>query len=88
VRRGARGIGRDRGQSGCADFACWKPAVAPLTAETHAPALDFAERYKLSITDAMIAAAASLAGCARLWSQDMQDGIRIGETLRVADLFR
>ena len=24
-------------------------------------------------------------GCARLWSQDMQDGMRIGEKLRVAD---
>ena len=63
-------------------------AVAPLTGETHALGLDFAERYTLSITDAMIAAAATLAGCARLWSQDMQDGMRIGETLRVANPFK
>ena len=62
--------------------------VAPLTAETHALGLDFAERYTLSIYDAMIAAAATLAGCARLWSQDMQDGMRIGETLRVASPFK
>jgi predicted nucleic acid-binding protein len=62
--------------------------VAPLTAETHALGLDFAERHKLSITDAMIAAAATLAGCARLWSQDMQDGMKIGERLRAADPFR
>jgi predicted nucleic acid-binding protein len=63
-------------------------AVAPLTAETHALGLDFAERYTLSIYDAMIAAAATLAGCARLWSQDMQDGMKIGEKLRVADPFK
>ncbi len=63
-------------------------AVAPLTAETHALGLDFAERYNLSIYDAMIAAAATLCGCARLWSQDMQDGMKIGETLRVANPFK
>jgi len=63
-------------------------AVAPLTPETHALGLDFAGRYTLSIDDAMIAAAATLAGCARLWSQDMQDGMKIGETLRVADPFK
>ncbi len=62
--------------------------VAPLTLETHALGLDFAERYTLSIYDAMIAAAATLLGCARLWSQDMQDGMRIGEKLRVANPFK
>jgi predicted nucleic acid-binding protein len=61
--------------------------VAPLTLETHELGLDFAERYTLSIYDAMIAAAATLCGCARLWSQDMQDGMRIGKTLRVANPF-
>lgn len=63
-------------------------AVAPLTTETHALGLDFAERYTLSIYDAMIAAAATLAGCARLWSQDMQDGMKIGDKLRVANPFK
>ncbi len=62
--------------------------VAPLTLETHELGLDFAERYTLSITDAMIAVAATLSGCARLWSQDMQDGMRIGEKLRVANPFK
>ena len=63
-------------------------AVVPLTAETHALGLDLAERYKLSIYDAMIAAAATLAGCALLWSRDMQDGMRIGDKLRVANPFK
>ena len=62
--------------------------VAPLTAETHDLGLEFAERYGLSIYDSMIAVAAALNGCARLWSQDMQHGMRIGEGLRVENPFR
>ena len=62
--------------------------VAPVTLETHELGLDFAERYMLSIYDAMIVAAAMLCGCARLWSQDMQDGMRIGEGLRVENPFK
>ncbi len=62
--------------------------VAPVAVETHAIGLDFAERYGLSIYDAMIAAAAVLNGSARLWSQDMQHGMRIGERLRVENPFR
>ncbi len=62
--------------------------VAPVTAATHDLGLDFAERYGLSIYDSMIAAAAALSGCTRLWSQDMQHGMRIGEGLRVENPFR
>ena len=62
--------------------------VAPVTLETHDLGLDFAERYGLSLYDSMIAAAATLTDCARLWSQDMQHGMRIGEGLRVEDPFR
>jgi len=62
--------------------------VAPVTVETHNLGLEFAERYGLSVYDSMIAAAAALAGCARLWSQDMQHGMRIGEGLRVENPFR
>ena len=62
--------------------------VAPVTLETHELGLEFAERYGLSIYDSMIAAAAALNGFARLWSQDMQDGMRIGTGLRVENPFR
>ena len=62
--------------------------VAPVTLDTHDLGLEFAERYGLSIYDSMIAAAAALSGSARLWSQDMQHGIRIGERLRVENPFR
>jgi len=62
--------------------------VAPVTLETHELGLEFAERYGLSIYDSMIAAAAALNGFARLWSQDMQDEMRIGTGLRVENPFR
>ena len=62
--------------------------VAPVTVETHDLGLEFAERYGLSIYDSMIAAAAALNGSARLWSQDMQHGMRIGEGLRVENPFQ
>ncbi len=62
--------------------------VTPLTVETHDLGLDIAERYGLSTSDAMIAAAATLSGCERLWSQDLQDGMRIGTGLRVETPFR
>ena len=62
--------------------------VAPMTLATHAPGLDFAGRYRLSIYDATITAAAALCGCARLWSPDMRDGMWIGGDLRAANPFK
>jgi predicted nucleic acid-binding protein len=61
--------------------------VVPLTLETHDLGLQLAERYGLSTYDAIIAAAAALAGCDRLWSEDMPDGMRIGKGLRVENPF-
>lgn len=52
-------------------------AVEPHTVETHARGLDVAERCGLSIYDSMIVAAALLAGCDTLCSEDLQDGQRI-----------
>jgi predicted nucleic acid-binding protein len=62
--------------------------VEPVTIETHETGLALAERYNLSTYDAMIAAAALLADCHTLWSEDMQDGMVIGERLRIVDPFR
>src|SRR5204862_6322473 len=61
--------------------------VEPVTLKTHETGLTLAERYRLSIYDGMIAAAALLAGCDRLWSEDMQDGLVIDGRLRIADPF-
>lgn len=57
-------------------------AVVPLGVETHERGLSIAERHGLSVYDAMIVAAAAMAGADILWSEDMQhdavlDGVRI-----------
>ena len=62
--------------------------VQPLTIDIHETGLALAERYGLSIYDAMIAASALHADCDTLWSEDMQDGIVLDGRLRVVDPFR
>jgi predicted nucleic acid-binding protein len=62
--------------------------VEKLTIETHETGLVLAERYGFSIYDSMIAAAALLAGCDTLWSEDTQDGMLIDARLRIANPFR
>ena len=64
------------------------PRSLPLTPEIHELGLQLAERYEFSIYDAMIVSAANLADCDRLWSEDGQDGMRIGKGLRLENLFR
>ena len=57
--------------------------VVPLSIETHDLALDLVERYPLSIFDALIISAATLAKCRTLYSEDMQHGQKIdGLTIR------
>jgi predicted nucleic acid-binding protein len=63
-------------------------SVHPVSVETHETGLALAERYGLSVYDAMIAASAILAGCDRLFSQDMQRGMALKEGLRIVDPFR
>ena len=46
-----------------------------------------AGRYGLSVYDAMMVAAALLAGCATLWSEDMQDGLPVEGRLRIVNPF-
>jgi predicted nucleic acid-binding protein len=62
--------------------------VHPVTVETHDTGLALAERHTLSTYDAMIAAAALIAGCETLWSADMQHGMALGDGLRIVDPFR
>lgn len=61
--------------------------VEPVTVETHDEGLRLAARYTLSIYDSMIVGAALLAGCDTLWSEDMQDGLRIDDRLLVRNPF-
>ena len=62
--------------------------VQPITVEIHETGLALAERYGLSIYDAMIAASALHAECDTLWSEDMHDGMVIECQLRIANPFR
>ena len=61
--------------------------VEDVTLQTHDVGRALAERYGLSVYDAMIVAAALLAGCTRLWSEDMQDGLLVEGRLRIANPF-
>jgi predicted nucleic acid-binding protein len=61
--------------------------VTPLTIETHDRGRVIAERYKLAVYDAMIVAAALLAECDILYSEDMQDRLLIDKQLRIRNPF-
>ncbi len=61
--------------------------VQSMTADTHDRALQIAERYKLSFYDALIIASALLAGCTKLYSEEMQDGQVIERKLRIRNPF-
>ena len=61
--------------------------VQPFTIETHDQALDIMRRYGFSIYDSGIVAAAAGAGCTTLYSEDLQDGQRIGPDLTIANPF-
>lgn len=62
-------------------------AVEPMTIETHERALRIAERYGMSIYDALIVSAALLANCKTLHSEDMQDGQVIERQLTIRNPF-
>lgn len=62
--------------------------VIPLTPETHDLGLTIAERFTLSIYDAMIVAAARTAECDVLWSEDMQHGLSVENGPKIRNPFR
>ncbi len=63
------------------------PMIAPVTLDTHAAGLQRAERYGLSVYDGLVVAAALEAGCATLWSEDMQHGLVIDKRLKILNPF-
>lgn len=52
--------------------------VQPLTLETHDRALAIADRFGFSFYDSLVVAAAQIANCSLLYSEDMQDGQTVG----------
>ena len=61
-------------------------SVKSLDIETHEIGLDVAERYRFSIYDSLIVAAALRAGCSTLYTEDLQDGQMI-ERLTIRNPF-
>jgi predicted nucleic acid-binding protein len=61
--------------------------VEELTLRTHDTGRALAERYGFATHDAMIVAAALIAGCTTLWSEDMQDGLLVEDRLRIVNPF-
>jgi predicted nucleic acid-binding protein len=70
-----------------ADIRTLCPTIAPITLDTHAAGLQHAERYGLSVYDGLVVAAALEAGCATLWSEDMQHGLLIEKRLKILNPF-
>jgi len=62
-------------------------AVEPLTIETHDRGLAVCERYRFSLYDSMLVAAALISGAKIIYSEDLQDGQVIESQLRVKNPF-
>jgi predicted nucleic acid-binding protein len=62
-------------------------AVEPLTFETHDRGLAVFERYRFSLYDSMLVAAALIAGANIVYSEDLQHGQVIDDQLRVTNPF-
>src|SRR5581483_2148136 len=58
--------------------------VVPLSIETHDRGVEIAERYGFSLFDATIIASALQAGCAILYSEDLQHDQRIASQFESA----
>lgn len=61
--------------------------VEPVTTETHDRALVILERYGFAFYDSVLIAAALIAGCRRLYCEDLQHGQLIDRQLRVINPF-
>jgi len=62
-------------------------AVEPITVETHDRGLAVFERYRFSLYDSMLVAAALIAGAKIIYSEDLQDGQVSDNQLRVTNQF-
>ena len=61
--------------------------VVPVTQEVHALGLDLLERYRFSVYDSMIVAAALISECTVLWTQDSQSGLKVDRLLELRNPF-
>ena len=61
--------------------------VEDLTLQTHEVGRALSERYGFSVYDAMIVAAALIAGCTTLYTEDMHGGLLVEGQLRLVNPF-
>ncbi len=61
--------------------------VVPVDEDTHDLGIEIAIHYRLAIYDSMIVAAALLANCDILYSEDMHPGLLIENRLRIINPF-
>jgi predicted nucleic acid-binding protein len=69
-----------------ADIETILPRAIPLTTDHHKIAMQIANRYTLSFYDSLILAAASIAGCNIVWTEDLQHGMQI-EQMKIVNPF-
>ena len=62
--------------------------IHTVTIETHELGLSLAQRHGFQVHDSMIVAAALIAGCKTLWSEDMHHGLLVADRLRILNPFR
>jgi predicted nucleic acid-binding protein len=61
--------------------------IAVLDLGTHLAGVELAERYRLSVYDGIMLAAAVRLDCVTFWSEDMQDGLVVDGRLTVRNPF-
>lgn len=61
--------------------------VVPMNVQTHELGVAISARHRLHIYDSLILAAALLAGCDTLYSEDMHAGLVIDNRLRIVNPF-
>lgn len=61
--------------------------VVPVTMDVHSDGLRIAQRYRLSVFDSMIVAAALAADCTVLYSEDMHNGLVVDRRLTIRNPF-
>jgi len=73
--------------SAVTDIQIFCPNPKPITLATHKSALRISERYRYSIYDSLVIAAALACSCDVLYSEDLKDGQQI-ESLKIENPFR
>jgi predicted nucleic acid-binding protein len=63
------------------------PSILPIDETAHLEATRLADRYKIGIYDALVLAVALIGKARTFYTEDMQHGMTIDETLRVANPF-